>query len=338
MKLGIFVEETGGAGGNATGKGNSTADSYDRLLELAAVAEELGFASLWLAAQDFALASAVAEQSEYLRVGVLSNPALEHPVKIAEDAAVLDLLSNGRLLFGARADASPEELAAASIAPGQRQARFEEAMDLIVKAWTHDGFAYLGEYNRVPLLTKVVAEQGQAFVPEPVEPPFLLPWKRAGLPFDYLSLQPKPVQQPRPPVFVATGDEDTARWAARRGHSLILDADEAPASDAASVSASVSASSLATAYWHELDRVGRGREEVTLALTLTVAAHDGNDTSASATLSGDPEQVLEGIKTLVRNTGAFQLLCRVVAGYDRQAEAIRSLQLLASDVRPRLEM
>jgi alkanesulfonate monooxygenase SsuD/methylene tetrahydromethanopterin reductase-like flavin-dependent oxidoreductase (luciferase family) len=326
MKLGIFFEPM---------SQNAPADTYDLLLEQAITAESLGFATAWIAGHEFPLAAALAEVTEYIRVGVLAKPVLEHPLKAAEDGAVLDLASNGRLLFGIDPSIAPEELDASGIPSDQCWPRFIEATDVIVKSWTHDSFAYLGEYNRIPLRTNAVADDGQPFIAQAAEPPFVVPWRRAGMPFDYVSLQPKPLQMPHPPVFVAAADLDSARWAAHMGYSLLLGAG----------SAQTPASACAMAYWEELAKSGRRRDEVTLAIALELEVFENNASAgqqpvsdAGLRLSGTPEQVLEGIKSIARDTGAFHVLCRISAQHNDPTAVARSLHLLASEVRPRLEM
>ena len=318
MKLGVIIEP------NSNG---FVADYYDGMLEFITEVENIGFASVWIAGHEFSLTAAVAEVTENIRIGLLTKPALIHPLKTAEDAAVLDLMCNGRLLFGVDSTASSEELAANAIADEQAWPRFTEAMDIITKSWSHDGFAYQGEYHRIPLRTSVTSIKGQPFTTEPSKPPFILPWRRAGMPYDYLTLQPKPLQIPHPPVFVSAHNEDISRWAASMGFSLILN------------SRLEDAASLSSAYWEELTRSGRRREEVTVAIVADVhVVDDKTISSANHALSGPPDPVLGGIKTLVRDTGAFHLLCRINAEMPTQEATLDSLHLLASEIRPNLEM
>jgi alkanesulfonate monooxygenase SsuD/methylene tetrahydromethanopterin reductase-like flavin-dependent oxidoreductase (luciferase family) len=325
MKLGIILEKNNNP---------DVADEYDCLIEQARFAETEGFASVWVADHDFTLAASIAEVTEHIRVGVVSTPALLHPLKTAEDAAVLDLISNGRLLFGADPHISKENLENCSIASEQTWSRFIEAMDIIVRSWTHDGFAYLGEYNRIPLHTTAESLESGPFVAEPCDPPFIVPWQRAGMPVDYVSLQPKPQQIPRPPVFVRAADEKTARFAASMGYSLLLEARNNQQFVA----------TCAQAYWHELARAGRHRHEVTLAITLNIEVHEDNEApeepgnSSGNKLSGSADQVLTSIKALIRDTGAFHLLCKIGGNRKTQNSEARSLHLLASEVRPGLEM
>jgi alkanesulfonate monooxygenase SsuD/methylene tetrahydromethanopterin reductase-like flavin-dependent oxidoreductase (luciferase family) len=154
------------------------------------------------------------------------------------------------------------------------------------------------------------------------------------MPVDYVSLQPKPQQIPRPPVFVRAADEKTARFAASMGYSLLLEAN----------SNQQFVTTCVQAYWHELAKAGRRRNEVTLAIILNVEVHEDDEApekpgkSLDNKLSGTADQVLTGIKALIRDTGAFHLLCKISGDRKTQNSEARSLHLLASEVRPGLEM
>lgn len=314
MKLGIMIEPD---------NNGSVADSYDGMLNLITEVEATGFATVWIGGHEISLAAAVAEVTESIRIGVMTKPVLIHPMKTAEDIAVLDLMSNGRLLFGADAVTTTEELAASAVRQEEAWPRFSEAMDIITKSWSHDGFAYRGDYYRVPLRTTVSSDDGQPFVREPSEPPFIQPWQRAGMPFEYVSLQPKPLQIPHPPVFVSANSEEVVRWAAGRGHSLVLESEET--------------ARLSAVYWEELAKTGRRREEVTLAVAADIHVTDDKSTD-STYLSGSPDKVMSDVKKLAQDTGAFHLLCRLSGDMPTQEATLRSLYLLASEVRPNLEM
>jgi len=93
--------------------------------------------------------AAAAAVTERMRIGTgcLLVP-LYAPLKLAEDVAVLDCLSNGRFVFGVAPGYVSEEFAAHGVPREQRAARFWEALDLIVKTWTHhDGpFSFEGHF------------------------------------------------------------------------------------------------------------------------------------------------------------------------------------------------
>ena len=113
-----------------------------------------------------------------------------NPVLLAEQAATLDLLSGGRLDFGIGKGYRHNEFAGFGIPQAEAEARFEEAVEVITRAWT-------------------VAEA------------LVAPW--TVLAFEDIVVEPPPAQQPHPPLWVAAGNPDSIRRAAARGFNLILD-------------------------------------------------------------------------------------------------------------------
>lgn len=335
MRLGVVLE--GGTGGSA-------ADLYDRLIEQGRFAEEQGLESAWIIERHFSkscpaasavvLAAALAAVTRGLRIGVLLPLPLEHPVTLAEHGAVLDRLSGGRLLFGAGLGSDADAFRGAPHPGSQRREAFREALDIIVNAWTRDGFAYHGRFHRLPLHTRTEAAGG-VLQPEPLDPPFLLPWRRAGLPFDYLSVLPKPTQIPHPPVYLDADEDGVASLAARRGFSVLLSEGEAGGA----------LGRRADDYWQALVDAGRELHEVVLAVVRDVHVEVHGETArarvpgaATGALVGSPDEVVREVKALQRRTNASQLLCRVGLPGLAEERIAESLFLLASEVRPRLDM
>lgn len=317
------------------------ADEYDRWIEHAQIAEENGLDSVWILESHFSagmpcpspviLGAAIAAATRDILVGVSIELCLDHPVKICEDAAVLDLLSGGRLLFGADPGTSEEEWNGSPFAWSERWEIFSEALDIIVKGWTQDSFAYLGNFHRLPVKTRV-ADSDDPFHPEPCEPPHLTPMERAGLPFDYLSVLPKPIQIPHPPVYLGSGDQRSAELAAQCGHSLLLVRDDNPAKTAAT-------------YWKELQQAGRQKHEVDLAIARDVYVEADGDKARSRivdvsdnALVGSPSEVFDEIKALQRETGMRHFLCHMQLPGLSSNCINDSLRLFASEVRPLLQM
>jgi alkanesulfonate monooxygenase SsuD/methylene tetrahydromethanopterin reductase-like flavin-dependent oxidoreductase (luciferase family) len=107
---------------------------------------------------------------------------INNPVRVAEEYAMLDQLSGGRLVAGFMRGV-PQEYVAYNVNPDESWPRFEEAWDLIVHAWTEpDPFGWEGEYYQ----------------------------------FKALSLWPRPLQQPHPPIFMSGGSSESVRFAAER--------------------------------------------------------------------------------------------------------------------------
>jgi len=113
-----------------------------------------------------------------------------NPVLIAEQAATLDLLSDGRLDFGIGKGYRAAEFAGFCIPQAEATERFDEAIEVIRKAWTAEGrFSHHGKR-----------------------------WH-----FEDIVVEPEPVQRPHPPLWLAAGSPDSIRRAAREGFNLLLD-------------------------------------------------------------------------------------------------------------------
>jgi len=195
MKFGLF--------GGARARGGPAGDSegYHDFIKYVVAAEELGFSSVFLVEHHFTgfgqvsaslnLLSYLAARTEKIRLGTAvvvlpwHNPAL-----VAEEAATLDLLSNGRLDFGVGKGYRPYEFSGFCVPQDEASARFDEAIAVIRKAWTTKGrFSYSGRW-----------------------------WH-----YDNIVVEPAPIQQPHPPFWMGAGSPDSIRRAAREGYNLLLD-------------------------------------------------------------------------------------------------------------------
>ena len=165
----------------------SPVQRYRDTLEQAAHAEALGFESVWPVEQHFdpelsilpsplLLLAALAERTHNLRLGIaIVLVPLSHPVRIAEEIATLDVLSNGRVEFGVGRGSLPEHFKGFGVAQSESRERFLEALDIIRQAWTKERISHHGRFYRV----------GE------------------------VAVVPKPVQQPYPPIRVAANSPDT---------------------------------------------------------------------------------------------------------------------------------
>ena len=153
---------------------------FGEMLEQAEYAEELGFDSLWIAEHHSSrygicpslmpLLSHIAARTKKIRIGAgVSVLPLRDPISLAEESAMLDVLSNGRLDFGVGRGSADYEYGNFNIAFDTRDVRTQEALDIILGLWTQDDFAYQGEFYQV----------------------------------NGLTIAPRPVQQPHPPVYMA---------------------------------------------------------------------------------------------------------------------------------------
>src|SRR5246500_519147 len=93
--------------------------------------------------------AAAAQRTTRIRLGTaVTLLPLHNPVKLAEQAAITDILSNGRLEFGVGRGPPPAHYAGYDIAQEESRDRFDEALDFIVKAWTEKQFSFEGKFFR----------------------------------------------------------------------------------------------------------------------------------------------------------------------------------------------
>src|SRR5687767_13353327 len=170
---------------------------YERCLEQVRLADELGFDQVWAVEHHFLeeyshcsapelFLTACAMLTKRIRVGhgiVVCVPQFNHPIRVAERCAVLDILSGGRLEVGTGRSATWTELGGFQADPDATKKTWDEYVRVLPKLWTNERFSY----------------EGLAFsMPE-----------RAVL--------PKPVQKPHPPMWVAVTSPGTELDAADRG-------------------------------------------------------------------------------------------------------------------------
>src|SRR3990170_9025292 len=179
-------------------EGRNHAQVYANTLDECRLAEELGFHTVWLAEHHFSaygiapslgvLAAALARETRRVRIGtaVVVAPFV-HPVRIAEEFAMVDILSGGRLEFGIGRGYQPKEFRGLGVSMEKTRERFDEAVEVIRRAWTQDCVTFEGEFYQVR----------------------------------DLRVLPKPVQKPHPPFWTAAVSPDTYTLAARRGFKIL---------------------------------------------------------------------------------------------------------------------
>ena len=176
----------------------SASQYYGQILEQTEFAEELGFESVWFGEHHYSgysfgsppvIAMAAAARTRRIRLGTgVSLIPMHHPIRLAEEYAMLDVLSGGRLEYGIGRGFLKYTYDVFGIDEEESHARYHEGTDLILKAWTADGpFSYDGRF-----------------------------WKLR----DY-SFFPKPLQQPHPPIYAAgTITPESCVWAGSHGFHL----------------------------------------------------------------------------------------------------------------------
>ena len=153
MDIGMFMEFASRAGAT---EHEAFRSGFDQVT----AAEAWGLDGVWLAELHFSharsvlsepmvVASAIAARTTRLRIGIAVQVLpLKHPLRIAEEAATLDQISEGRLDFGIGRSGAPRSYDIYEVPYGQSQARFSEALDVILEAWKGDAFSHRGEFYR----------------------------------------------------------------------------------------------------------------------------------------------------------------------------------------------
>jgi luciferase family oxidoreductase group 1 len=176
----------------------SSQEIYTRAIDVAQAAESLGFHNVWLAEHHFStygylsrpaqLATFIAAKTSRIRVGtaVIVVP-LHHPLVVAEEIATLDLLAGGRLDVGLGRGYQYYEFERFGLELESGRARWEESIDIILKAFDGRPFTYDGKLFKIPETT----------------------------------VFPQPLQKPRPPIWITAQSPDSVEAAVRRGFNVL---------------------------------------------------------------------------------------------------------------------
>ena len=178
--------------------GRSEKEIVDEQFDIMVRAEEFGFDSVWPAEHHFSeygycaspavTLAALASRTQRIRLGtgVVVLP-LNHPVRVAEEYAMLDLLSGGRVDLGVGRGYQPHEFAGYGVDQASSRDIFRESVEIIQKAWTAERFDYDGAFYRC----------------------------------HDLSVRPKPLQQPHPPIWMASLSPQTFQMCGEYGFNLM---------------------------------------------------------------------------------------------------------------------
>ncbi|MGJ9457845.1 LLM class flavin-dependent oxidoreductase [Oceanobacillus sp. CF4.6] len=138
--------------------------AYDEMLGQIEYGEELGFDSVWLAEHHStaygsipnpAVAmAAIAERTKKIKIGsLISVLPLGNPIRIAEDYAMADIISGGRLQFGVGRGYQPTEFKQLGVSMERTRARFKEELEIITGLWENESFSYDGEFYQLDNVT-----------------------------------------------------------------------------------------------------------------------------------------------------------------------------------------
>ena len=194
MKFGLFTLPSTPVGGRS---GEQMMREWAEEVEYA---EELGFDSVWVTEHHFsrkgtspggysmpaiaAMATYVAARTKRVRIGTgVCILPWHHPIRLAEDFATVDILSDGRLEFGGGRGNQPIEFEGLGVSMEKTQDRFDEELEIILKAWTEEFFTYKGQFYE----------------------------------YNDINVIPKPVQKPHPPLWQPAISAETMHKVAKRG-------------------------------------------------------------------------------------------------------------------------
>lgn len=170
------------------------AQFYAEQLRQTQIAEALGFDTIWLTEHHFTedgyspsllpIASAIAGMTSRVRIGTfLLLLPLHNAMRVAEDAATVDLIANGRFDLGLGQGYTPAEFSGFGIPRNERASRLEEGVEVIRGMWTQDSFSYSGKHYTL----------------------------------ENITMTPKPAQTPHPPLWIGAGQKKAVERVARLG-------------------------------------------------------------------------------------------------------------------------
>src|SRR5919205_850622 len=180
--------------------GRSDTQAFDEAMAQVDAAERDGLDVMWLAEIHFApertylsaplpIASAIAARTKRMKIGIAVQVLpLCHPLRLAEEAATVDQISHGRLIFGVGRSGFPRTYEAYGVPYGESRERFAETLEILKKAWTEESFSYKGQYYN----------------------------------FENVKATPRPYQKPWPEIRVAANSADTFPNIAKAGHAVFV--------------------------------------------------------------------------------------------------------------------
>ena len=310
---------------------------YRDALEEVTRGEELGFDSVWMEEHHsvvnhywpspLPVLAGFATRTSRVTLGTdILVAAFYHPVRLAEDIALLDVMSGGRVVLGAAIGYKPDEFTLYGVELEKRGARFEEQLAIVKGLWTQDTFSFRGKYYQV---------EGK--------------------------LEPKPIAKPHPPIWIGGWGEITLRRAATLGDNWIpgptaelprlLDGKKQFLANrrAAGLTAPISEWPLTRdVIIADTDREARELAERHIMVSYrkeyaggwrhpfidASIATDLDTVKKDRFLIGSPEQVIEDLRPFVKQYGMTHLICRLFFPGMPHRHIMRELELIAREVRP----
>ncbi|MBM3218187.1 MAG: LLM class flavin-dependent oxidoreductase [Candidatus Rokubacteria bacterium] len=173
---------------------------YERAFSRIEIMDQTGYDCVWLAEHHFStysvcpsinvMATHVAARTRHLRIGMaVSLAAFYNPLRLAEEVALVDVLSGGRVNWGAGRGFDRQEFQALGVPPEESSDRFRECVEIVLAAWRNERVSFEGKF-----------------------------WR-----YDGVEVLPKPLQAPHPPVWLAATSLDSIRRAAEKGFDILQD-------------------------------------------------------------------------------------------------------------------
>ena len=340
--------------------GRAPADVIREELNQMVLAEELGFDSVWLTEHHYAdyglssapsvlLATLAARTSRiHLGIAVYVLP-FHHPLRIAEETATLDILSGGRLTVGLGRGNRPLEFYGHGVRREESRTRMEEAVDILLQAWTRERVNYTGQH-----------------------------WTIVDVP-----VYPKPLTVPHPPLAFAVTSPESIDWAARHGFAILSSGLTNPVANSlaqrekyraalvahghaqpvidgllarwvvtkhvyvAPTDAEAAADARGPELWYQDSFIRSLKADTITGLHESVyresedairrvSSLDWDDLLANSLLIGSPETVARKVQELAA-AGVAEVACWMNFGGLPTAKVRRSMRLFADEVMPRFQ-
>jgi alkanesulfonate monooxygenase SsuD/methylene tetrahydromethanopterin reductase-like flavin-dependent oxidoreductase (luciferase family) len=191
------------------------------------------------------IATAIAARTQRVRIGIaVQILPLAHPLHLAEDVATVDHLSKGRLDFGVGRSGLPEHYEGFNVPHAESRERFNETLEILVKAWTEERFTHKGKY------------------------------------FQYrnVCLTPKPFQKPHPPLRVAATTQETYAIVGRMGMPIFIAVRTTPISDLKRFIGGYHEG------WREAGHPGRGQVSLIVPVYMTEDGERAREEAEASTM------------------------------------------------------
>jgi alkanesulfonate monooxygenase SsuD/methylene tetrahydromethanopterin reductase-like flavin-dependent oxidoreductase (luciferase family) len=181
-------------------RADSFSDIYANAMNRIQVMDQSGYDAVWLAEHHFSdysvcpsvhmMGTWVAAHTKNLRIGTaISLAAFYHPLRLAEEVALLDVLSEGRVNWGAGRGFDKTEFTAFDVQAEESYALYRENVEIVLAAWKNERMSFSGKFHS----------------------------------YEDIEVLPKPYQEPHPPVWLAASSPEAVESAAKDGYSILMD-------------------------------------------------------------------------------------------------------------------